>query len=408
MLLRKQRTGSSLLVWTAAGATGAALLWAVLAPLPQTIAVQGKLLPGSRTRELEAPAQGLVEAVQVKEGDRVQAGQVLVRFDLRQARSQLAASEEIRRRLVGENRIAMASLGEGTGRGLTANQRQELRSQEIALVTRLRAAAEEIDKSQARIRGLEEQVATAADLLQRYRGLAKSGAISEVQVLDMNNTLSQAKANLQAEQQELARARANLENAEATPQVELRRTIETNLKQVAEQDRLIAEARRLIQYGELRAPVAGTVFDLTVARGSVVNLPATRPILKIVPQDALQARVFVPNTAIGFVRKGQRASLSLDAFPSTDFGRLPARVTWIGSDALTPEEQARVLGTDSKGLYFPATLDLDRQTLQVRQVSLPLQAGMSLQADLELRDRRFISVLTGFFEDKLRSLERLR
>ncbi|MFO7628568.1 MAG: hemolysin D, partial [Prochlorococcaceae cyanobacterium] len=104
---------------------------------------------------------------------------------------------------------------------------------------------------------------------------------------------------------------------------------------------------------------------------------------------------------------GQRANISLDAFNSSDFGRIPATVVRVGSDALTPEAQTKALGTQTSGLYFPAILKLDRQSLDLRRPQ-PLQAGMSLTADIHLRERRFIQVLTGFFEDKKRSLERLR
>jgi HlyD family secretion protein len=80
----------------------------------------------------------------------------------------------------------------------------------------------------------------------------------------------------------------------------------------------------------------------------------------------------------------------------------------IGSDALTPQELAQALGSNANGLYFPAVLKLQRQSLQLRDRSAPLQAGMSLTADILLRERRFINILTSFFEDKRRNLERLR
>ena len=75
----------------------------------------------------------------------------------------------------------------------------------------------------------------------------------------------------------------------------------------------------------------------------------------------------------------------------------------VGSDALTPDEQRRVLGTDAKGLYFPAVLSLSRQTLQVGQQAIPLQTGMSLTAEIYLRNRRFISAITDVFENKGRN-----
>ena len=113
------------------------------------------------------------------------------------------------------------------------------------------------------------------------------------------------------------------------------------------------------------------------------------------------------NEAIGFIRIGQRADISLTAFNASDYGYLPATVKRVGSDALTPQEQQRELGTDAQGLHFPATLKLNNQALQVGTRSIDLQPGMSLTADLHIRTRRFISAITDLFDDKRRSLERL-
>ena len=160
---------------------------------------------------------------------------------------------------------------------------------------------------------------------------------------------------------------------------------------------------------EVNAPAAGVVFDLSVSRGSVVKpLGERKPLLKIIPQDDLQAKVYLPNSAIGFIQPGQRADVGLTSFPSDEYGVLPATVLRIGSDALTPEEQRRVLGNDATGLHFPAVLKLERQTLRAGTREVPLQPGMSLTADVFLRERRFISTITGALEDRVRSLERMR
>jgi HlyD family secretion protein len=127
-----------------------------------------------------------------------------------------------------------------------------------------------------------------------------------------------------------------------------------------------------------------------------------------VPGGTLEARVLVPSKVIGFIQPGMKANLSLDTFPSNDYGRLPAVVQDIGSDALTPEEMRNALGAEATGLFYPVVLQLPRQSLQAGRREVPLKAGMTLTADIQLRQRPFISVLTSLFEDKLRSLERLR
>ena len=158
----------------------------------------------------------------------------------------------------------------------------------------------------------------------------------------------------------------------------------------------------------MTAPIDGVVFDLNVSRGSLVERNAARPLLKLIPQDQLQAKVYIPNDAIGFIQAKQRADISLTSFRASDYGYLEANIKRIGSDALTPDEQRRVLGTNAEGLHFPAVLTLSQQVLQVGKREIPLQVGMSLTADIHLRNRRFISAITDMLDDKRRSLERLR
>jgi len=346
--------------------------------------------------------------VLVQEGQRVRAGQPLLRFDQRDATAKLTAARANRTRLVNENAIYRAILGELPAAGLTANQRQQLSSQRQAVTGRNSAAREELARSQARLDGLRTSLATARNIAERYARLVSAGASSQVQLLEAQAKVDDLTAQINAEQREVARLSASASATSGGNESELRSRIEANLRQIAELDKQISEASLLLSNNQLTAPSAGLVFDIAVSPGTVVRDQREKPLLKVVPQDNLQAKVYLPNEAVGFVLPGQSADISLDAFEAADYGRLPARVLRVGSDALTAEEQARVLGTQTSGLYFPAVLQLQRQVLQVGQRRVPLQAGMSLTADIHLRDRRFINVLTGFFEDKRRSLERLR
>jgi HlyD family secretion protein len=111
---------------------------------------------------------------------------------------------------------------------------------------------------------------------------------------------------------------------------------------------------------------------------------------------------------VGFVRPGLKADLSIDTYQASDFGYISAKVIGVGSDALNADEQKRVLGTDAQGLYFPAVLRLERQNIKLIDQQVPLQAGMSLTADIKLRERKFINILLSFLENQRRNLERLR
>ena len=128
---------------------------------------------------------------------------------------------------------------------------------------------------------------------------------------------------------------------------------------------------------------------------------------------SLEAKVEVPSNKIGFVQapKGcpqdrdacMSADISIDSFPSSDFGVLKGKVTRIGSDALEPDPQEQ-----RQELSFPVTIQLDDQQLNLKSgSSLPLQVGMSLTANIKLRKVSYLQLLLGEFKDKAESLQRL-
>ena len=409
VLLNKTRHASSVLVWTLVGATGLTTLWAFWAPLPETVIVQGKLQPLRPAQAVTAPVAGVVEQVTVKEGQQVQAGTVLLHFDTQKATAQRDAGRISLASLERQFKVNQVLLGEGLQNALTPEEHELYRNQEQEQQGRQSSEAAALARSQVRIQGLERSIATAETVAERYHQLLQAGASSELQVLSARERLAQLQSDLEAERRDEQRLSANQAAGIASRNVSLRKENERLRQQMQVLRRQISEAELLLESSSLTASTDGVVFDLQVRPGSVVQRgDSNRPLLRIVPTDALQAKVYLPNSAIGFVQTGQRADISLIAFPAGDFSDLPATVQRIGSDALTPEQQRRELGLDAQGLHFPAVLKLSSQTLQVGRRSLPLQAGMSLTASLHLRDRRFISAITGLFDDKRRSLERLR
>ena len=409
VLLKKTRRNSSVLVWTLVGATSFAVLWAFLAPLPETVAVQGKLQPSSAVQDIEAPLGGVVNEVLVKEGQAVNQGDLLVRFDARKAQARLDSALSKRDGLKNQLVINKALVGDIAATELSPNQVELLKTRRQEFEQSNTASNEALARSEARLTGLHQSLATSETIANRYESLKRVGAASELRVLEAQTRAESLRSNVEAEKREQKRLLSIRDAEAARREAQRRREIEDTLRLIADLEREIRQAEVVLSDINIAAPIAGLVFDLSVQRGSVIQ-PSTeaKPLLKLIPQDALLARVYIPNSAIGFIKPGQRADISLNSFNAGDYGFLPATVERVGSDALTPEEQRDVLGTDVKGLYFPATLQLSRQTLAVGSSTIKLQPGMSLTADLHLRTRRFISVITDLLEDKRRSLERMR
>ena len=409
VLLKKTRRNSSVLVWTLVGATSFAGLWAFLAPLPETVAVQGKLQPSSAVQDIEAPLGGVVKEVLVQEGQAVAEGDLLIRFDARKAQARLDSALSKRDGLNNQLVINRALVGDVPPTDLTLNQAELLDKRRMEFKQSNTANDEALARSRATLVGLRQSLEAAKTIADRYESLMQLGAASELRVLEERTKAEGLQSNVQAEEREYKRL-SSIRTAEASRrEAQRRREIEDSLRLISDLDREIRQAEVVLSDIDITAPIEGLVFDLSVQRGSVIQ-PSTevKPLLKLIPQDDLLAKVYIPNNAIGFIKPGQRADISLNSFNAGDYGFFPATVKRVGSDALTPDEQREVLGTDVQGLYFPATLQLSSQTLAIGTRAIKLQPGMSLTADLHLRTRRFISAITDLMEDKRRSLERMR
>ncbi len=192
---------------------------------------------------------------------------------------------------------------------------------------------------------------------------------------------------------------------------ELTRLVKQNEQQIAEIDNRLNQARLTLQYQEVRAPVEGVVFDLQAGKNSVAT--TSEPIMKVVPTENLEAKLFLSNRDIGFiqnnflVKQAKKEKLlvdiRIDSFPYSEYGDLQGVIEWIGSDALPPTETRPFPS-------FPVRVKLDSQRLKIRKsdLELGLQSGMSISASIKVRDRAIISLITERFTKQLENLKQLR
>ncbi|MDJ0658463.1 MAG: HlyD family efflux transporter periplasmic adaptor subunit [Crocosphaera sp.] len=183
---------------------------------------------------------------------------------------------------------------------------------------------------------------------------------------------------------------------------QLNKTIIENDKRIAELGSQMSRTQVTLKYQEIKAPVAGTVFDLNAGPGYVPPPNQTEPLLRIVPDDNLIAEVNITNQDIGFVRVGQRVDVRIDSFPFSEFGDIKGEVLSIGSDALEPDEIHQYY-------RFPAKVQLDQQYLDTAEREIPLQSGMSVTANIKVRENRTVlSLITELFNKKVESLKQVR
>ena len=155
----------------------------------------------------------------------------------------------------------------------------------------------------------------------------------------------------------------------------------------------------VIGYRTVRAPIDGKVFDAKVSPQTVISGDQT--VLKLVPADRLQARVEISDGDIGFVKVGLPVNVAVDSFPSGEFGYIQGTLIKLGSDALPPDAR-------SPEYRFPATVELKQQLVESGSQQLNLQSGMAVSANIKLRSRPVISIISDLFTKQMDGVKRFR
>ncbi len=345
--------------WGLVGTTGFALAWLCLAQTEEIVSAPGKLEPIGSVSEVQIPLNGVVQQVLVKEGSKVEKGQVLLKLDTE-------ASSERQANLKKSIQLK--------------EQELDLKQQELERYLELNSTEQGM---------LRKNLALQQEIERSFVQLEREGASARLQLLQQQNQVAEVEGKL--EQTQVDRSRQVLI---------LEQTVQQLRSQLAQLRSDLSEQNLNIRYQTLRSPVSGLVFELKAKSAGFVSRSAD-PVLKVVPFDKLEAKVEVPSADIGFVRTGQRADLSIDSFPATDFGVLEGTVRQVGSDALPPDQ----LKPDYR---FPVWIRLASQQLKLRSGrQLPLQVGMSLQASIKLRKVSYLQLLLGSFRDKADSLRRI-
>ena len=370
-ILQQSRFWMRTVTWALIGSSVFGVVWLALARTEEIVVAPGKLEPIGSVQDIQMPVGGVADQILVKEGDRVKAGQVLMKLDTE-------ASEEQRNSL--EKTIKLKH------EQLTLKEEEKRNTMKM---------------NQEEVVMLENNLALQVEILGRYKQLQAAGAFSEVQYLNQQNIVTETRGKLMQSKAQRLRQIALLDQQTAQLKSEL-----------ADLNGRLVESRVTLRYQQLRSPVDGVVFDLKpTSRGFTAQ--STQTVMKVVPMGSLEAKVEVPSNKIGFVQVPQgcpddrdacmSADIRVDSFPSSDFGVLKGKVTRIGSYALEPDPQEQ-----RQELSFPVTIQLNDQQLKLKTgSSLPLQVGMSLTANIKLRKVSYLQLLLGEFQDKAESLQRL-
>jgi hemolysin D len=405
---------SRVVLWLLAALSMALLAWAYFGRLDIVAVTQGKLVPQSFVKIVQPAEAGIVREILVTDGERVDAGQVLVRMDTRlsEADGRTISAELLRKRL--QLRRIDAELS-GTSLKPLPDDPPELVAQvQAQMQARRQSYLDTVGTEQALRARAEHDLGSASEVEAKLRQtapiyaeqakawdkLAKEGFAGHLLALDRQRMHIEAEQELKAQSRNIEGLRAMIAQAEKRIA-----QIHSNYRQQLHNERAEAEAQyhKLEQDStkqqhrhallELRAPQAGIVKDLATHTPGAVVAPGT-VLLTLVPQDeALLAEVWVSNADAGFVQAGQKARVKLAAYPFQKYGAIDGIVRQISADAHDRATTAEGATKPLPELAYRALVDLDPDELQREARRLQLVPGMVLSAEVHIGSRSVLEYL---------------
>lgn len=384
-----------------------ALLWSSLGHVDIVAVAPGRIIVSDRTKVIQPLEASVVRRVLVKDGDRVQAGQVLVELDPTMATADVASVQEQLSAAISEEQRTAALL-KALASSTPSAVRPELvegpstRAQLLAEWQDISAKLAKLDaESQRRqaeiatvreaIAKLEATVPMAQSREQDFKKLVSEGFISNHATQDKTRERVELERDLATQRARLREAQSTLKETEQTKasyRAETRRLLnDRNAQASSKHQQLNADHSKASQrerLTQLTAPVAGVIQQLAIhSVGGVVT--SAQPLMIVVPDSAqVTAEVSVANQDIGFVNAGQRAEVKLETFPYTKYGTVSAKVDVVTADAVTDEK---------KGSYYPATLTLSQKDMAIDGKRVNLSPGMNITAEIKTGQRRIIEYL---------------
>jgi hemolysin D len=411
-----------------------ALVWACFGELDVVAVAQGRVIVGERTKLIQPLETAVVRAIHVRDGDHVEAGQLLVELDptaqqadtnrvgeeRRGALSDALRADALLNALASGAEPRLPALSSGKDEGWTASDQTatntqlqaewqdhraklaKLAAEQVRRSAELGTASEVLAKLQATVplarqREADYQQLTAQGFMSGHAGQDRTR-----ERIELERDLATALARLTEAQAALAES----QRSQAAYQAETRRTLQDRAAQaklkLAELTQEHTKASQRSLQTRLNAPVAGTVQQLAIHTPGGVVTPA-QALMVVVPDQAageVIAEVSIDNKDIGFVQAGQHAEVKLETFNFTRYGTVPASVQWVTADAVVqPGANAKGEDSDSKAAQtgsqavFPARLVLARGDIQIDGKTVRLSPGLNLTAEIKTGKRRVIDYL---------------
>ncbi|TDF34751.1 HlyD family efflux transporter periplasmic adaptor subunit [Alteromonadaceae bacterium M269] len=385
-VLLRPSISQSLLVITLVIFVSAVVGWLVTSKYAKKETVSGWLEPNSGIVRVYSNANaGKIKQILVNEGEHVAKDQPLAIINGDRI---LSNGENLEEKLLREYEKQKHTL-----------ERQLSRSEEaytlrrIDITQQLNASKEDLEQLKKQIETLEKRLTLSSQRSQSFKNMLADGNISKA---EFDATLEQ-ELSLQNEKQALQRSEVNqknrieqLQNQLLIQPTEYQDEVDTLNRTISDIAQQIAQLHGQRAY-IIRASKAGKVTNLQVTEGQ--QTVANSPLMSIVPSNSvMQAKLLVPVRAAGFIKPNQTLEIRYDAFPYQKFGLYSGQVSSVSDSILLPNE-INGLPVQTQEPVYLVNAKLHKDSINAFGQQLSLKSGMTLSADVKLKDRTLLEWL---------------
>lgn len=348
-------SGGRKLLWAIIFFFIAIVLWANQAEVDQITRAQGKVIPASHVQVVQNLEGGIVASINVKEGDVVEVGEILLTLDDTQFASDLA-----------EGRLHCMEHRAQAARLEAESEQQPFEPPEFVVQRKPELVEQERQLYLKRKQQLERKERSLKKELNMLRPLVKAGAVSELEVLRVERQLQDVKDGF------CSGAREELNEILS----EIGRLKETNK---ALEDR--------VKRTRVRSPVRGIIKEMMVKTVGGVIKPGVK-LAEVVPlDDTLLVEARVKPSDIGFLHVGQNAMVKFTAYDFSIYGGLDGKIEHIGADTITDSKDNRNIS------YYKIHVRTSKNYLGSESESLALIPGMAANVDIKTGKKTVLQYL---------------
>jgi adhesin transport system membrane fusion protein len=396
-LMLKTPRGGRIILWVVFIFVAAALVWANYTALDEVTVGDGKVIPTSQVQQIQNLEGGILKEINVKVGQVVDSGQVLMTIENTEALSSLREQQaefinlQVRAtRLQAESYNLMPEFDADAKEkyplvvnrelDLYNSRLESLRTNQASFQQQIEQRKQEIVEQQAKLDNLKQSYVFSKEELDLTRPAFEQGAVSRVELLQLERQVNQLQGDLEATQLAIPRARSALKEAQsnlAESDAQFRAEAQEDLTGVKSKLDQLKEAsvslEDKVSRTQVRSAVKGIVKQIQLNTVGGVIKPGMN-LMEIVPiEDSLLIEAKVRPENIGFIKPGLNAVVKLSAYDFAIFGGLHSTVENISADTILDEEG---------NSFFLVRVRTDKNYLGTKQAPLPVIPGMQATVDI--------------------------